>query len=50
MELPSPKGFLYSVAKANIKYSDRYDMALIYSKKPAQAAGVLQQTRLKQHL
>jgi len=47
MELPSPKGFLYSVAKANIKYSDRYDMALIYSKKPAQAAGVFTTNQIK---
>jgi len=47
MELPSPKGFLYSVARANIKYSDRYDMALIYSKKPAQAAGVFTTNQIK---
>ena len=47
MELPFPKGFLYSVARANIKYSDRYDMALIYSKKPAQAAGVFTTNQIK---
>lgn len=47
MDIVSPKGFLYSVAKAQIKYSDRYDLALIYSKKPAQIAGVFTTNQIK---
>lgn len=47
MEIPSPKGFYYSVAKAGIKYPDRYDLALIYSKKPAQIAGVFTTNQIK---
>lgn len=47
VELPSPKGFLYSVTKAGIKYPDRYDLALIYSKKPAQAVGFFTTNQIK---
>lgn len=47
MEIPSPKGFYYSTVKAGIKYRDRYDLALIYSKKPAQAAGVFTTNQIK---
>lgn len=47
MEHPIPKGFLYSVAKAGIKYPNRYDLALIYSKKPAQVAGVFTTNQIK---
>ncbi len=47
MEVPSPEGFLYSAAKAGIKYPDRYDLALIYSKKPAQIAGVFTTNQIK---
>ncbi|MCS7204010.1 MAG: bifunctional ornithine acetyltransferase/N-acetylglutamate synthase, partial [Thermodesulfovibrio sp.] len=43
----SPKGFLYSVAKAQIRYKDRYDTALIYSKRPAQIAGVFTTNQIK---
>lgn len=47
MEIHSPKGFLYSVAKAGIKNDQRYDMALIYSKKPANCAGVFTKNQIK---
>ncbi|MCX7988027.1 MAG: bifunctional glutamate N-acetyltransferase/amino-acid acetyltransferase ArgJ [Thermodesulfovibrio sp.] len=47
VEIPSPKGFYYSTVKAGIKYRDRYDLALIYSKKPAQAAGVFTTNQIK---
>ncbi len=47
MDFPSPKGFEYSVTKAGIKYPDRYDLALIYSKKPAQIAGVFTTNQIK---
>jgi glutamate N-acetyltransferase/amino-acid N-acetyltransferase len=38
--ITSPQGFVAGVAKAGIKKTDRYDMALVYSKAPATAAGV----------
>lgn len=47
MDIVSPEGFLYSVAKAQIKYPDRYDLALIYSKKPSQIAGVFTTNQIK---
>lgn len=47
MEIHSPEGFLYSVAKAGIKNTQRYDIALIYSKKPANCAGVFTKNRIK---
>jgi glutamate N-acetyltransferase/amino-acid N-acetyltransferase len=47
MNLLSPKGFHYAVTKAGIRYPDRFDMALIYSKKPAQVAGVFTTNRIK---
>ncbi len=47
MDIVSPEGFLYSVAKAGIKYPDRYDIALIYSKKPAHVAGVFTTNQIK---
>lgn len=47
MEIASPKGFLYAVAKAAIKYPDRYDLALIYSAKPAQVAGLFTTNQIK---
>jgi len=47
MEVVSPKGFLYSVAKAGIKYHDRTDIALIYSKKPANITGVFTTNKIK---
>ena len=36
----APKGFMASAVKANIKYKNRNDMAMIFSKTPAIAAGV----------
>ena len=36
----APNGFLASVAEANIKYKNRTDMAMIFSKVPAISAGV----------
>lgn len=47
MDIVSPEGFLYSVGKAGIKYPDRYDIALIYSKRPAQVAGVFTTNQIK---
>lgn len=47
MEFVSPKGFEYSVTKAGIKYPNRYDLALICSKRPAQAAGVFTTNQIK---
>lgn len=47
MEVVSPKGFLFSVAKAGIKYPDRNDIALIYSKKPANITGVFTTNKIK---
>ncbi|MEN2985344.1 MAG: bifunctional glutamate N-acetyltransferase/amino-acid acetyltransferase ArgJ [Thermodesulfovibrionaceae bacterium] len=47
MEIASPKGFLYSVAKAEIRYTNRYDIALIYSKKVAAVAGVFTTNQIK---
>jgi len=47
MEVISPKGFLFSVAKAGIKYPDRTDIALIYSKKPANITGVFTTNKIK---
>ncbi|MDD7296675.1 MAG: bifunctional ornithine acetyltransferase/N-acetylglutamate synthase [Helicobacter bilis] len=35
-----PKGFKLSGIKANIKYKNRLDLALIYSQEPCQSAGV----------
>ena len=36
----APKGFLASATEANIKYKNRTDMAMIFSKVPAISAGV----------
>ena len=36
----APKGFQAAAAAAGIKYQGRDDMALVYSQKPCQAAGV----------
>jgi len=41
------KGFLFSAARAGIKYEDRLDLGLIYSKVPATAAGVFTTNRVK---
>jgi glutamate N-acetyltransferase/amino-acid N-acetyltransferase len=47
MEFPSPKGFEYAVTEAGIKYQNRNDLALIFSKKPAQVAGVFTTNQIK---
>ncbi|WP_297211989.1 MULTISPECIES: bifunctional glutamate N-acetyltransferase/amino-acid acetyltransferase ArgJ [Thermodesulfovibrio] len=47
MEFPSPKGFEYAVTEAGIKYHNRNDLALIFSKKPAQVAGVFTTNQIK---
>ena len=43
----TPKGFLAAGVEAHIKYLDRKDLALIYSKPPAQAAAVYTKNRMK---
>ncbi|MDR3271358.1 MAG: bifunctional glutamate N-acetyltransferase/amino-acid acetyltransferase ArgJ [Peptococcaceae bacterium] len=47
--LSAPKGFLASGVKAGVKYENKYDVALIYSEQPAQAAGVFTRNRVKAH-
>lgn len=47
MEIPSPKGFLFSTAKAGIRYPNRDDLALVFSKKPAFVAGVFTTNQIK---
>ncbi|MEJ5227700.1 bifunctional glutamate N-acetyltransferase/amino-acid acetyltransferase ArgJ [Thermodesulfovibrio sp.] len=47
MEFASPKGFEYAVTEAGIKYQNRNDLALIFSKKPAQVAGVFTTNQIK---
>lgn len=46
-ELKIPEGYLFSVAKAGIKYEGRYDMGLILSERPAQVAGVFTKNLVK---
>jgi len=43
----SPKGFLYSVTSAGIRYINRLDLALIYSISPANIAGVFTKNKIK---
>lgn len=47
MEFASPKGFEFAVAKAGIKYQDKADIALVYSRKPAQVAGLFTTNQIK---
>lgn len=42
-----PEGFLLSVTEAGIKYSDRTDMALIYSERDAVTAGTFTRNKVK---
>lgn len=42
-----PKGFQLSGVKANIKYKDRLDLALIYSGNPCKSAGVWTQNNIQ---
>ncbi|MFZ3102590.1 MAG: bifunctional glutamate N-acetyltransferase/amino-acid acetyltransferase ArgJ [Desulfitobacteriaceae bacterium] len=45
----APRGFWASGVKAGVKYEDKYDVALIYSEAPAQAAGVFTRNLVKAH-
>ncbi|HVJ48354.1 bifunctional glutamate N-acetyltransferase/amino-acid acetyltransferase ArgJ [Desulfitobacterium sp.] len=45
----APQGFQATGVKAEIKYQDKYDVALIYSSVPAQAAGVFTRNQVKAH-
>lgn len=45
----APQGFQATGVKAEIKYQDKYDVALIYSRVPAQAAGVFTRNLVKAH-
>lgn len=47
MEFASPKGFEFAVSQAAIKYAGRDDIALIYSKKPAQVAALFTTNQIK---
>lgn len=43
------QGFQATGTMAEIKYKDKYDIALIYSRVPAQAAGVFTRNKVKAH-
>jgi len=45
--ITSPKGFLANAVSAGLKKHNKLDLALIYSEKPAVAAGVFTQNRVK---
>lgn len=45
----APQGFHATGVKAEVKYQDKYDIALIYSEVPAQAAGVFTRNQVKAH-
>lgn len=47
--ISTPQGFRATGVKAEIKYPDKYDLALIYSEVPAQAAGVYTRNKVKAH-
>jgi len=47
--IAAPKGFRAAGVMAGIKYQDKYDVALIYSEVPAQAAGVFTRNKVKAH-
>lgn len=47
--IAAPQGFRATGVKAKIKYPDKYDVALIYSEVPAQAAGVFTRNKVKAH-
>lgn len=47
--IAAPKGFRATGVMAGIKYTDKYDVALIYSEVPAQAAGVFTRNKVKAH-
>lgn len=45
----APQGFWASGVQAGIKYKDKYDVAVIFSESPAQAAGVFTRNLVKAH-
>jgi len=45
----APKGFRATGVMAGVKYHNKYDVALIFSEKPAYAAGVYTRNRVKAH-
>lgn len=45
----APQGFLATGVMAEIKSKDKYDVALLYSNVPAQAAGVFTRNQVKAH-
>lgn len=47
--IAAPRGFRAAGVMAGIKYPDKYDVALIYSEVPAQAAGVFTRNKVKAH-
>ena len=47
--IAAPKGFYAAGVQANIKYKDKYDVALIFSDVQAQAAGVYTRNLVKAH-
>ncbi|WP_019849442.1 bifunctional glutamate N-acetyltransferase/amino-acid acetyltransferase ArgJ [Desulfitobacterium sp. PCE1] len=47
--IAAPQGFRAAGVKAGVKYPDKYDVALVYSEVPAQAAGVFTRNKVKAH-
>ncbi|KLU59890.1 arginine biosynthesis bifunctional protein ArgJ [Peptococcaceae bacterium CEB3] len=47
--IAAPRGFWADGVKAEVKYPDKYDVALLYSSRPAQAAGVVTRNLVKAH-
>ncbi len=45
----APQGFWASGIQAGVRYENKYDMAMIYSEVPAQAAGVFTRNLVKAH-
>ena len=45
----APRGFWANGVKAGVKYENKYDVAMIYSEVPAQAAGVFTRNLVKAH-
>ena len=45
----APRGFWANAVQAGVKYKDKYDVALIFSEVPAQAAGVFTRNLVKAH-
>ncbi|KGP76172.1 hypothetical protein JT05_06365, partial [Desulfosporosinus sp. Tol-M] len=45
----APQGFYAAGVQAGIKYTDKYDVALVFSQVQAQAAGVYTRNLVKAH-